>query len=272
MIKLSFNSANFVARTSGYRIFSENWADGDKATNEYFRPLDTFGDRFDELVSTIKNLGFDYMDLWTAHLNWAWATDEHIEIANEVLDWYGIEILSYVGEFGSTEEEFTKACRLVKALGFDLMGGGSSFFLNNKKRAVEILEKEGVRFAFENHPNEKTALDVEAIIAGTPLEYVGVTLDTGWFMTNGYPPDKAAELLADRVMHVHLKDIKAPGRHDTCAYTKGCVPLYRCVRLLEESGYTGSYSIEHEPFTFDPSKDCAESKAILEKWLEEFYR
>lgn len=272
MIRISFNSANFVARTSDYKIFSENWADGDVATNEYFKPLDTFSDRFDELVLTIKNLGFDFMDLWTAHLNWAWATEEHIQIANEVLKKHNIEILSYVGEFGSTEAEFTSACRLVKALGFDLMGGESSFYLNNKNRAVEILRNEGVRFAFENHPNEKTASDVLAIIADTPPEYVGVTIDTGWFMTNGYPPDKAIEQLADRVMHVHLKDIEAPGRHDTCAYTKGCVPLYSCVRLLEESGYKGSYSIEHEPYTFDPSQDCIDSKAILEQWLKEFYR
>ncbi len=269
MKKISFNSANFVGQTSDYTIYSEDWSIGEKSTSETFRNLDTFEHHFDTLIGTIKQLGFDYMDLWHAHLSWQWATDRHLEIAAKVLKNYGMEVLSYVGEFGNTKEEFTRACRLVKSLGFDLMGGGSTFFLNHREEAVEILKQEGVRFALENHPGEPTVEDCQRVISGTPAGLVGMTIDTGWFMTYGIAPDKAVEALLERVMHIHLKDIKAKGAHDTCAYGEGIVPLRACVRLLEENGYRGNYSIEHEPYTFDPSQDCQKSKALLQSWLEE---
>lgn len=269
MKKISFNSANFVGRTSSYNIYSEDWSIGEKSTTESFKPIETFEEKFESLISSIKDLGFDYMDLWYAHLSWEWASDKHIEIANKILSKYKMEILSYVGEFGRTEEEFTKACRLIKTLKFDLMGGGSAFYLNNKEKAVEILQREKVRFAFENHPNERTVEDVLRLVDNTPANVVGVTIDTGWFMTYDIAPDKAIEKLLDKVMHVHLKDIKEVGGHDTCAYGEGIVPLYDCVKFLESKGYKGHYSIEHEPYTFDPSEDCIKSKAVLDNWLKE---
>ena len=56
----------------------------------------------------------------------------------------------------------------------------------------------------------------------------------------------------------------------TCAYGEGIVHLKECVRILEENGYEGHYSVEHEPFNFDPSEDVVKSKAIRTNWLEEF--
>lgn len=42
---------------------------GDATTNAYFRPLDTFAVLFEEIVRDIHTLGFDAMDIPTAHLN-----------------------------------------------------------------------------------------------------------------------------------------------------------------------------------------------------------
>jgi sugar phosphate isomerase/epimerase len=46
------------------------------------------------------------------------------------------------------------------------------------------------------------------------------------------------------------------------------VPLEACVRALERIGYSGSYSVEHEPETFDPSEDCRANLAMLHNWLQ----
>ena len=51
MRKISFMSANFVAREIGYNMDS-GWMQGDTATNEHFSPLATFEERFFE-----KNAG-----------------------------------------------------------------------------------------------------------------------------------------------------------------------------------------------------------------------
>ena len=58
---------------AGYGVASE-WAPFDAATNAAFEPLETFAQRFDQLLATITGIGFDTIDLWFGHLNWRWAT------------------------------------------------------------------------------------------------------------------------------------------------------------------------------------------------------
>ena len=76
---VSFMSANFVARQSGWQI--TDWGDGDRATNAWYAPLPTFRARFDELLEAVDTFGTDALDVWTSHLNPQWATDEHVAIA-----------------------------------------------------------------------------------------------------------------------------------------------------------------------------------------------
>ena len=68
---------------------------------------------------------------------------------------------------------------------------------------------------------------------------------------------------------MHLKDVKEAGKHETCAFGAGVVPLERCVSALKRTGYAGPLSIEHEPETSDPTEDVRASKALLERWLAE---
>ena len=76
-------TANEVARESGWAI--DGWAEGDRATNEAFAPIETYGERFDALLGRVRALGFGTIDLWGAHLGPDWATDEHVAIAREAL-------------------------------------------------------------------------------------------------------------------------------------------------------------------------------------------
>jgi hypothetical protein len=57
------------------------------------------------------------------------------------------------------------------------------------------------------------------------------------------------------------------GRHDTCRYGAGIVPVERCVRVLQEIAFPGTISVEHEPEFFDPHDDIAASLALLQGWL-----
>jgi hypothetical protein len=45
---ISFMSANYVPREVGYAM--HGWGHGDRATNEAFRPLDTYEQRLDDLL------------------------------------------------------------------------------------------------------------------------------------------------------------------------------------------------------------------------------
>ena len=48
------HTASFVARETGYAM--HGWGHGDRVTNEAFAPLDTFAERFDELLAHVRYL------------------------------------------------------------------------------------------------------------------------------------------------------------------------------------------------------------------------
>ncbi len=104
---LSFMSANYVAKELGYGAADE-WGPFDLATNEAFEPLDSFPARFDELLATIAGLDFDTIDLWFGHLNWHWATPDHVAHAREALGRYGLRVASLAGSIGATTDELSR--------------------------------------------------------------------------------------------------------------------------------------------------------------------
>ena len=57
-LRLSFMSANYVAREVGYAM-TRGWGEGDRATNERFRPEETFRARFAQIAGDVRALGFD---------------------------------------------------------------------------------------------------------------------------------------------------------------------------------------------------------------------
>jgi L-ribulose-5-phosphate 3-epimerase len=69
-------------------------------------------------------------------------------------------------------------------------------------------------------------------------------------------------------VHVHLKDVRAVGEpHDTCVWGEGVVDIEACVRALQDIGYDGYLTIEHEPEDHDPSEEIVELRRRLEAFL-----
>lgn len=211
---ISCMSANYVARQLNYQM-TGGWSQGDTATNLYFKPIKTFSQRFEELLKEIQGLGFDALDLWLAHLNPSWATPDHLSIAQELLETYGLTVVSLAGGMGRTPEEM-----LAK------IGDGGE---------------------------------------GT----IGTAVDTGWYGTQGYDATQAIRRLGPSVLHVHLKDVRAAGAHETCRFGDGIVPVRACLRVLAEINYSGAISIEHEPESYNPDEDLKASRELLEIWLNE---
>jgi L-ribulose-5-phosphate 3-epimerase len=253
---ISFITANYVAREVGWAM--HGWGHGDKATNEAFAPLETFAERFGALLDDVRGLGFDTLDVWGAHLNVDWASDEHVAIARTLIDERGLAVGSYQVWVGPQNLE--RACDIAAALGTSLLSGSVPL---DDGRLGSLLAERGLCFAFENHPDEKTPADVLAKIG----EH-GACVDTGWFGTQGYSAPQAIEELGDRVYHVHLKDVLAVGEpHETCRWGEGIVDVEGCVRALQRIGYSGTIVVEHEPETFDPSKEIRSMRTQLEGWL-----
>ena len=261
---ISFMSANLVARERGWRIGA--WSEGEQATNEAFAPLETFAERFASLAAHIRALGFEALDLWTAHLGPRWATAEHLAIARRALDAHGLRVASLAGGFGASPAELERACAVAAAVGAPVLGGMLDV-PPDAPGVADLLRAHGVRLAVENHPGDETVTGLLARLGGADPDVVGTTVDTGWWATYGVDAAAAIEELAPCVVHVHLKDIRATGAHDTCPWGEGVVPIERCVEALARIAYTGAISIEHEPFDEDPSEACRAMRERLEGWL-----
>lgn len=267
MNTISFMTANYVARQLDFNM-TRGWGQGDKATNEYYRPLQTFGERFDELLGRVRAMGFTAIDLWLAQLNPQWATDEHIAIARELLAQHDLPVVSFAGWFGSTPDEFEATCKLAMALNCPMLGGSTSVLEKDRPFVIDALNRYDLRLGLENHP-EKNSNEMLAKIGDGGGGRIGTTIDTGWYGTQGYDSVSAINELADHLFHVHLKDVLAPGAHDTCRYGQGIVPIAECVRTLQAIGYEGGISVEHEPERYDPTEDCIASLQMLRGWLGE---
>src|SRR5260370_24601514 len=102
-------SANYVARQLAYHM-TEGWGQGDSATSSYFRPIQTFRERFEVILRDISALGFSAVDLWGAHLHPDWATPEHLRIAQQLLKHYHLTVNSLATWYGRTPEEVDHVC------------------------------------------------------------------------------------------------------------------------------------------------------------------
>lgn len=262
---ISFMTANFVARPLGYNM-TEGWMQGDNANNAHFKPIATFAVRFDEYLADVSAAGFSAIDIWLGILNPAWATDAHISTAVELLNKYDFTVVSIAGGFGNDLDTFEKCCDLAAALGAEILGGMTPLILRERDNMAELLRKYGLKFGLENHP-EKTPRELLDKIGRGAEDVIGLCVDTGWFGTNAYPATTALEKLHSRIFHVHLKDVKAAGSHETCRYGEGVVGIEACVKKLVELGYSGPISIEHEPDHSDPMDDVKASFALLQGWL-----
>jgi sugar phosphate isomerase/epimerase len=256
---ITYMTANEVARETGWAM--RGWGHGDRLTNDAFAPLETYAERLNALLRRVRELGFDALDLWGAHLSPEWATEEHVALAREALAAHGLRCVTYATWVQSQNVE--RACELAAALGTTLIGAG---FSGEAQELAPVLRGHGVTLAIENHP-ERTPAEVLAKIdaAGGTM---AATVDTGWWATQGYDPVRAIEELGPHVKHVHLKDVLREGEpHETCLWGDGVVDIEACVRALQREGYTGAFTVEHEPEDRDPSEEIASMRAQLEAWL-----
>jgi sugar phosphate isomerase/epimerase len=252
-------TANEVARETGWAM--HGWGHGDRLTNEAFAPLETYAERLDALLRRVRELGFDALDVWGAHLSPEWATEEHVAIAREGLAAHGLTCITYATWVDTRNVE--GACRLATALGTSVIGAG---FSGDAQELAPVLREHGVTLAIENHP-ERTPAEVLAKIDAA-AGAMAATVDTGWWATQGYDPVRAIEELGRHVAHVHLKDVLQVGEpHETCRWGDGVVDIEACVRALQRQGYGGAFTVEHEPENRDPSEEIRSMREQLEGWL-----
>jgi len=259
-MQLSYVTANLIAQPANF----SGEHDWDKLHDAMVQG--TSPESFRRIAKAVKKMGFEGIEIYTGHCDPYQRDADYAKAIRDVCAAERLPIVAYAGGAGypgATRQEFARHFAMCKALGCTLMAGtlaGKDWTLPAK-----MLRDEGLILAYENHP-EKTAEEVLAKVEPFS-DVIKVNLDTGNLTAQGGDARVAAEKLFPLIVHLHLKDVRAVGGHDTLALGKGVARVKDALEYVLSGGYAGWASIEHEPFDRDPDPEVAESVKTVRKWL-----
>jgi len=122
----------------------------------------------------------------------------------------------------------------------------------NLKTLLQMAENYGIVLTIEPHGVYTTNADgLMKIMDLSDSKYLAINFDTGNVTIAGNDALETLKVVADRVVHVHLKDVKKPrtATGDTgvtagIAIGDGDVDIKGCIDLLKKHSYDGCLSIE----------------------------
>lgn len=229
-----------------------------------------------------------------------------LEICNQ---WFSSFLLTK--PFEEVEKEFRVQLEFLKAMGAKIIGAseqsysvqgqqetpvfGHKYVMNDQEwerfcdgmnRLGKIaLEEYGIRLTFHHHMGTvvQNPDEVERMMEHTDPRYVNLLYDTGHFAYCGADPLEMVKKYADRIRHVHLKDIRREVvervRRENLSFLEGvrqgaftipgdgCIEFEPIFQVLEENGYEGYMLVEAEQ---DPAKaDPLEYAIRARKYIAE---
>lgn len=272
-MKWAMMTANYVAEELDYSI-SQGWLQGGdwgkchRITVENYQGS-RFKEKFERLIFRIREMGFNNIELWSAHLDPSVANSKMINDARKILENYNVNIISYfaVGfdRKDYTESDIRRNFEVAKEL--DLPMITQTIIKENAPIISKLAKEYDINIGWENHPEKSSAEIIGNIKPYHPQ--ISSTLDTGWLATYNCDASQVIRDLKDCLLHVHLKDVKAVGAHDSCILGDGIVNIKNVLEVLKEINYQGAITIEHEPHNFDPSNDIIESLSRVKSWWNE---
>lgn len=160
----------------------------------------------------------------------------------------------------------------------------SNGYVDRLVRIADQAQEHGIRAVL--HPHAGTYVEfgdeIDAVFARIPAEAMGMCLDTGHLAYAGVDLVDVVHRYADRIEHVHLKDVD--GRQLTltrqakrgfwdsiaagifCPVGEGIIDFPAFMAALRDIDYQGSATIEqdrHPASTSDPCRDLQRSVAYL---------
>jgi sugar phosphate isomerase/epimerase len=249
---IAFNTANLVARVSGYRYQLGSWMDQHRKT---IAATDEAAWR--AICRDIAAAGFTAVEVWEAHAAPESLDEPKARLWRKILDEARLRPVAYAG---GLRRETLQVCRWL-----DIPHVDGSLRDLAPGPAAALCREFGIRFNIENHP-ERSAKELLAKIGGGN-EWLGVCIDTGWLGTQGSSAPDVIRACGSLVRHTHVKDVKAAGAHDTCALGEGVVNVAACLKALRELRYTGCYSWEDEPEDRNPLDSAVRNREWIERQL-----
>lgn len=250
---------------------------------------------FEQCVSEMALAGFTGSEVGNKY-------PKDLEILKKALQLRGVEICNQwfssfliSKPFEEVEKEFRAQLGFLKAMGAKIIGAseqsysvqgqqetpvfGQKYVMNDKEwellcsgldRLGKIAKEEyGISLTFHHHMGTvvQDPDEVKRMMDNTDPEYVSLLFDTGHFAYCGADPLEMVKTYADRIRHVHLKDIRPEivqkVKDDGLSFLEGvrmgaftipgdgCIDFDPIFEVLEKAGYEGYMVVEAEQ---DPAK------------------
>ncbi|WP_308782997.1 myo-inosose-2 dehydratase [uncultured Blautia sp.] len=227
-----------------------------------------------------------------------------VEICNQ---WFSSFLISK--PFEEVEKEFRAQLGFLKAMGAKIIGAseqsysvqgqqetpvfGQKYVMDDKEwellcsgldRLGKIAKEEyGISLTFHHHMGTvvQDPDEVKRMMDNTNPEYVSLLFDTGHFAYCGADPLEMVKTYADRIRHVHLKDIRPEVVQKVKdnglsflegvrmgAFTipgDGCIDFDPIFEVLEKVGYEGYMVVEAEqdPVKANPFEYALKARAFI---------
>ncbi len=247
---VAFNTANLVARVTGYRFALSDWGEQHRKT-----VVATDETAWRQICAEIAAAGFHAVEIWEAHASPEVLDERKARRWTAILHDHGLQPIAYAG---GLRRETLQVCQWLRIPHID--GGLGAL---SPSEATKLCEDAGIRFNIENHPERSADEILAKIDGGNP--WLGVCVDTGWLATQSAPVPETILTIGEFVRHAHVKDVKRHGAHETCVLGEGVAQVAVCLEALREIGYRGWYSWEDEPEDRNPFESAARNR----QWIEE---
>lgn len=200
-----------------------------------------------------------------------------------------IALKSFHLPLDSTEEQIKSVAKKVKEAGLVLYGGGV-IYMNDKHQVeqafqyaktagmkvmiavpkhelLDVVEqavkKYDIKVAIHNHgPGDALYPTAQSVYDKIKRldKRIGLCIDVGHSQRAGVDPSVAAELYAERLYDIHIKDISAANAEgEDLEVGRGVIDIPKLLKALDKINYSGVVAFEYEKDAEDPLAGLAES-------------
>ncbi len=249
---------------------------------------------FEQCISEMALAGYEGCEIGNKYPGDAETLKKALELRNLRICncWFSTFLISKPYE--ETEREFIKKVDFLKTMGAKVIGVSEQSYsvqgqmdtpvfghkhimdqdewkllCDGLNKLGRVAKERGIDLTFHHHMGTvvQTEAEVDYMMEHTDPEYFSLLFDSGHFAYCGVDPVVMVKRYADRIKHVHLKDIRPEVvekvKRENLSFLQGvregaftvpgdgCIDFDPIFKVLEESGYRGWMLVEAEQ---DPAK------------------
>ncbi len=255
-LSLFAGAAPFEDARPGWKLAVQGWT---------FRKLTLF-----ETLDILNELDIHYLEAYSGQK----LSPEHPDVVfgpglpdalkNEVktkLDELGIKLVNFgVVGLGGDNEANEKLFRFAKDMGIEtILSEPEQKYL---KKIDKLCQKYQIRVGLHNHPKPTRYWDPQIAMKAVRKrsDWMGVSADIGHWMRSGIDIEKGLDLIGNRLVSLHMKDLNVFGAkeaHDV-PWGQGEADMRNVLLKLDHMGFMGVMTIEYEHITDHLKSDVAQ--------------